>query len=180
MRRVIVSNVMSLDGFFEGPNKEFNWFVPDEEFFEYARKMLRAVDTLLFGRVTYQHMAAYWPHAPADEIADKMNNLPKVVFSETLQNAEWNHSRLVRGDAAKEVARVKKLSGGDLLILGSAALASSLLQARMIDEYRIIIDPILLGAGNPLFQTIKGKLKLKLLGTQTLGSGVVILSYGPV
>lgn len=80
MRRVVVSNLMSLDGFFEGPNKEFNWFVPGQEFLEYASKLLCSVDTILFGRTTYLHMAAYWPQAPTDEIAVKMNGLPKVVF----------------------------------------------------------------------------------------------------
>jgi dihydrofolate reductase len=89
MRKVIVSNLMSLDGFFEGPNHELDWFVVDEEFFEYARDMLRGVDTILFGRKTYQHMADYWPSAPAEEIADQMNNLPKIVFSRTLESAEW-------------------------------------------------------------------------------------------
>ncbi len=180
MRRVIVSNLMSLDGFFEGPNKEFDWFVPDEGFLEYARKLLRSVDTILFGRTTYLHMAAYWPHAAADEIADKMNHLPKVVFSKALQKVEWNHSRLVHGDAAEEVLKLKQMPGGDMVILGSAALASSLLQAGLIDEYRIIIDPILIGAGHPLFQNIKEKLRLKLISTQTLSSGVVILSYARV
>ena len=178
MRRVIVSNLMSLDGFFEGPNKEFDWFVPDEDFLEYARKLLRSVDTILFGRITYLHMAAYWPQARPDEIADKMNGLSKVIFSKTLEKALWSNSRLVRTDAAEEVAKLKKAQGEDIVIFGSAKLASSLLQAGQVDEYRVIIDPILLGSGNSLFPNIKEKLKLKLLGTQTLPSGVVILSYG--
>ena len=177
MRRVIVSNLMSLDGFFEGPDKEFNWFVPDEDFLQYAKKLLRSVDTILFGRITYLHMAAYWPQAAPDEIADKMNGLTKVVFSKTLEKAEWRNSRLVRADAAEEVAKLKKAPGGDVVIFGSAELASSLLRSGQIDEYRVIIDPILLGAGNPLFSKIRARLKMKLLDTQTLCSGVVILSY---
>jgi dihydrofolate reductase len=180
MRKVIVSNVMSLDGFFEGPSKKLDWFAPDEEFFEYARKLLRSVDTILFGRTTYEHMAGYWPNAPADEIADKMNHLPKVVFSRTLHAADWGNSRLVRGDAAEEVAKLKQMPGEDMVIFGSAILASSLLQAGLIDEYRIILSPVLIGAGNPLFQNTREKLQMKLSRTQTLGSGVVILSYcGP-
>lgn len=178
MRRVIVSNLMSLDGYFERPNKEFDWFVPDEDFLDYAKKLLRSVDTILFGRVTYLHMAAYWPKAAPDEIAGKMNSLPKVVFSRTLEKADWNNSRLVRTDAAGEVAKRKEAPGGDMVIFGSAELASSLLQAGQIDEYRVILDPVLLGAGNSLFPNIKKKLKLRLLGTETLRSGVVILSYG--
>ncbi len=178
MRRVIASNLMSLDGYFERPNKEFNWFVPDEDFLEYAKKLLRSVDTILFGRITYLHMAAYWPQAAPDEIARKMNGLSKVVFSKTLEKAEWSNSRLVHGDAAQEVAKMKKAAGGDIVIFGSAQLAASLLEAGQIDEYRVIIDPILLGAGNLLFANIKQTIKLNLLGTQTLRSGVVILSYG--
>lgn len=177
MRKVIVSNLMSLDGFFEGPNKELDWFIIDEEFFEYARTLLRPVDTILFGRRTYEHMAGYWPHAPSDEIADKMNSLPKIVFSATLKEAEWKNSRIVCGNAAEELAKLKQMSGGDMVLLGSAAFASSLLQAGLIDEYRVILIPIVLGSGNPLFQNIKARLKLKLLRTQTFSSGVVVLSY---
>jgi dihydrofolate reductase len=177
MRRVIVSNVMSLDGFFEGPNKEMDWIIVDEEFFAYAREMLRAADTLLFGRTTYLHMAGYWPFAPKDEIADHMNHLAKVVFSRTLEKAEWNNSRLVKGDAAEEVLRLKQQPGKDIVILGSATLASFLLQRVLIDEYRVILNPVLIGAGNPLFQGIKQTLRLRLQQTKLLASGVAVLYY---
>jgi dihydrofolate reductase len=179
IRKVIVSNLMSLDGFFEGPNQELDWFVLDEAFFEYARDLLRSVDTILFGRSTYQHMANYWPSAPADEIADKMNGLPKVVFSRTLKAVEWNNSRLVRGGAVDEVRKLKQAPGGDMVILGSATLASSLLQAGLIDEYRVILNPVLIGGGRPLFPEITARLKLRLSGTQTFPSGVVMLCYTP-
>jgi dihydrofolate reductase len=175
MRRIIVSNLMSLDGFFEGPNHELDWFVVDEEFFEYARDMLRSVDTILFGRKTYQHMANYWPSAPAEEIADQMNNLPKIVFSGTLQSAEWKNSILVKSDAAAEILRLKQLPGKDMVILGSASLASFLLQRGLIDEYRVILNPVFLGSGRPLFQDVKQRLRLKLSRTKLFGSGVVVL-----
>jgi dihydrofolate reductase len=177
MRRLFVSNVMSLDGFFEGPNGEFDWPVVEEEFFGYAREMLRSVDTILFGRLTYLHMAAYWPGAPRDEIAEQMNNLPKVVFSRTLERAEWKNSRLVQGDAAAEVTRLKRESGKDLVILGSASLASSLLQANLIDEYRVILEPVVLGSGHPLFKSIPKRIQMKLTGIRTLKTGVVVLYY---
>jgi dihydrofolate reductase len=177
MRRLFVSNVMSLDGFFEGPNGEFDWPVVEEEFFAYAREMLRGVDTILFGRRTYLHMAAYWPTAPRDEIADQMNSLRKVVFSRTLERAEWKNSHLVRGDAAAEVATLKRESGKDLVILGSASLASSLLQANLIDEYRVILQPVLLGSGQPLFKSIGGRIRMKLTATRVLKTGVVVLYY---
>jgi dihydrofolate reductase len=177
MRKVIVSNLMSLDGFFEGPNHELDWFVVDEEFFAYARDMLRGVDTILFGRKTYQHMADYWPSAPAEEIADQMNNLPKIVFSRTLESAEWQNSTLVKNDAVAEISKLKQLPGKDMVILGSASLASFLLQRGLIDEYRVILNPVLLGSGNPLFQDVKQRLRLKLSRTEWFGSGVVVLYY---
>jgi len=177
MRKVIVSNLMTLDGFFESESKELDWCLVDEEFFEYARDMLRSADTLVFGRATYQHMANYWPTAPPDEIESQMNNLPKIVFSRTLQKTEWKNSRLVKGDAAEEIARLKQPPGKDMVILGSAVLASSLLGGGLIDEYRVILNPVLIGRGNPLFQGIKEKLCLKLSKTKLLASGVVILYY---
>ena len=174
----MVSNLVSLDGFFEGTNKELDWFVLDEDFFEYSRELLRSVDTILFGRATYQHMASYWPSAPRDEIADKMNGLSKVVFSKTLPAAEWSNSRLVRDDAATEVARLKQLPDRDMVILGSAKLASSLLQAGLVDEYRVILNPVLLGEGGVLFPNIKERLKMRLFRTLSFRSGVVVLCYG--
>jgi len=177
VRKLIVSNVMSLDGFFEGPNKKFDWFVPDEEFLDYAKDLLRSVDTILFGRTTYEHMAAYWPSAPRDEIANAMNNLPKVVVSRTLKNVEWNNSRLIQGDVAEEFSKLKQMPGKDIVIFGSATLASSLLQLGLIDDYRVILSPILLGGGSPMFTNMKHRINLKLAGTTLLKSGVVVLYY---
>jgi dihydrofolate reductase len=177
MRRVIVSNVASLDGFFETPNRILDWVVVDEEFFDYARELLRGTDTLLFGRATYQHMAAHWPAAPADEITDKMNNLPKVVFSKTLQKVDWNNSRLARKDLREEVLELKKQPGKDIVIFGSSTLASPLLQMGFVDEYRIILQPVLLGSGSLLFKDITERIRMKLLSAKAFGSGVVLLRY---
>ena len=177
MRRLIVSNLMSLDGFFEGPKKELDWCVVDEEFLAYSREMLGSVDGILFGRATYEHMAGYWPSAPKDEIAEKMNGLPKIVFSRTLAKAEWNNSRLIKNNVAQEVAKLKQHPGKDLVILGSATLASFLLQEGLIDEYRVILNPVLLGGGNPLFKGIKQRLRLNLQKTKLFGSGVIVLYY---
>ena len=177
MRRVIVSNVASLDGFFETLDKKLDWVVTDAEFFDYAKAMLRAADTLLFGRATYEHMANYWPTAPADEIAEKMNNLPKIVFSRTLQKVTWNNSRLARENPREEVSKLKIQSGRDIVVLGSATVASSLLLAGLVDEYRMILQPVLIGRGNPLFKDITERMQLKLIGARTFGSGVVLMSY---
>lgn len=177
MRKVIVSNVASLDGFFETPDKKLDWVVTDAQFFDYAKDLLRTVDTLLFGRLTYQHMASYWPTAPVDEIADKMNNLPKIVFSTTLEKADWNNSRLVRNNIQEEVAKLKQQPGKDMVVFGSATVASLLLQLGLVDEYRVILQPVLLGRGNPLFRDITERIQLKLISARPFGSGVVLLNY---
>jgi dihydrofolate reductase len=177
MRRVIVSNVASLDGFFETPDKKLDWVVTDAEFFDYAKGMLRGADTLLFGRATYEHMAKHWPTAPADDIADKMNSLPKLVFSRTLLKVEWNNSRLAEKNPQEEVSKLREQPGKDMVVLGSATVASSLLQAGLVDEYRVILQPVLIGRGNPLFKDITEKVQLKLINAGTFGSGVVLLSY---
>jgi dihydrofolate reductase len=177
MRKVIVSNLASVDGFFEGPNKELDWHVVDEEFHAYAKDMLRKADTLLFGAATYEVMAAYWPTAPSDEIADKMNNLRKIVFSKTLKKVTWNNSRLVSSNIREEVSKLKQQPGKDIVILGSAQLASFLLPLGLIDEYRVILNPVLLGGGKPLFHGITERIRLKLITTKVFGSGVVLLGY---
>ena len=188
MRKVILSNSVTLDGFFEGPNKELDWHIVDEEAKEYAKDLLSNVDTLLFGRVTYQLMADYWPAAATNpstpksdlEIADKMNNLPKIVFSKTLQEVKWNNSRLVKENIAEEISKMKQQPGKDMVIFGSGTIVSTFMQHGLIDEYRIIVNRIVLGNGKPLFKGINDKQNLKLLKTRVFGSGVVILYYQPM
>ncbi len=179
MRKLFVSNLMSLDGFFETIDHKLDWFVVDDEFFDYADDMLRSVDLILFGRKTYAHMTAFWPTAPRDRIADQMNGLAKIVFSKKLARADWQNTRLVRDNAADEVARLKQQPGKDMVILGSAMLASSLLEQGLIDEYRIILNPVLLGQGNPLFKDVRHKIALQLSDARSFRSGVNILYYQP-
>ena len=188
MRKVILSNNVTLDGFFEGPNKELDWHIVDEEGKEYAIDLLGNVDALLFGRVTYQLMADYWPAAATNpstpksdlEIADKMNNLPKIVFSKTLQEVKWNNSSLVKENIVEEISKMKQQTGKDMVIFGSGSIVSIFMQHGLIDEYRIIVNPVVLGSGKPLFKGINEKHNLKLLKTEVLGSGVVILYYQPI
>jgi dihydrofolate reductase len=187
MRKVILSNSVTLDGFFEGPNKELDWHIVDEEVKQYANDLLSNVDALLFGRVTYQLMADYWPAAATNpstsksdlEIADKMNNLPKIVFSKTLQQVEWNNSRLVKDNIAQEISKMKQQSGKDMVIFGSGTIVPTFMQHGLIDEYRIIVNPVVLGNGKPLFKGINDKQNLKLLKTRLFDSGIVILFYEP-
>lgn len=184
MRKIIVSNLASLDGFVEGPNRELDWHTVDEEFFAYARELLGSVDALLFGRVTYQMMESYWTTATDEDrfITEKMNSLPKLVFSRTLKSApwgKWNNARLVGTDFAAEVKQLKQQPGKDVVIFGSAGLISSLAPLGLIDEYRVFVNPVILGQGNPLFKGIPERIKLKLLKTREFKSGMVMLSYQP-
>jgi dihydrofolate reductase len=145
--------------------------------------VLGAVDILLFGRVTYQLMADYWPSPAALQddpvIAGWMNRLPKVVFSRTLKSVEWENSRLVSDDPAQEVARLKAQPGKDMILFGSSNLSVTLAQRGLIDEYRMMVAPIFLGDGKALLHGIPERLKLKLIDTRTFDSGVVMLSYQP-
>jgi len=187
MRKVLLSNLVTLDGFFAGPNGELDWHVVDEEFNKYAIDLLSKVDALLFGRVTYQLMADYWPAAATNpstskndlEIADKMNNLSKIVFSKTLQEVKWNNSRLVKENIAEEISKMKQQPGKDMVIFGSGSIVSTLMQHGLIDEYRIIVNHVVLGNGKPLFKGINGKQNLKLLNTKVFDSGIIILFYEP-
>lgn len=183
MRKVFLFNMTTLDGFFKGPNQDISWHNVDEEFNEFAIEQLNEIGTLLFGRVTYQVMASYWPtefaisNDPA--VAGLMNSLPKIVFSRTLDQAEWNNSRLVKENVAEEVLKLKQQSGKDIAIFGSSDLAVTLAKHGLIDEYRIIVNPVFLGSGTSLLKGIKDRLKLKLLKAKTFESGNVLLYYAP-
>ncbi len=179
MRKVFLFMMVSLDGFFEGPNHELDWHNVDEEFNKFATDQLNGVDVLLFGRKTYELMAGYWPTAKEDDpaVAEKMNNLPKIVFSRSLMGAKWNNSRLVKENIAEEITKIKQHSGKDMAIFGSSGLCVSLIQLGLIDEFRIMVNPVVLGKGNTLFGGIAHKLSLELLRTKTFSSGNVLLYY---
>jgi dihydrofolate reductase len=183
MRKIIASNCISIDGFIEGPNKEIDWFVWDEDMENYSKNMLNSVDSILFGRVTYALMAGFWPTTAAVNedpvITEAMNNLPKIVFSKTLEKVEWNNSRLIKDNIKEEVIKLKQKPGKDIVIFGSGILVSSFAQMGLIDEYRFIINPIILGKGNPQFKNINNRHHLKLLETKSFKCGNVILYYKP-
>jgi len=179
MRKVIFQMVVSLDGFFEGPNKELDWHVWDDEMEKYADDLLSTVDAILLERVAYQLFADYWASAK-DSITPKINNLPKIVFSKTLKKVEWKNSRLVKYNIAEEIQKLKQQPGKDLVQFGGAGIASTFIKLGLIDEYRIIVNPVVLGRGKPLFKDIKEKINLKLLKTMTFKCGNVILYYQPI
>ena len=183
MRKVFLFNMTTLDGYFEGPNQDISWHNVDEEFNEFAIEHLDEIGTLLFGRVTYQGMASYWPTEFAisndPEVAGRMNSLPKIVFSRTLDKAEWNNSKLVKENAVEEVSKLKQEPGKDIAIFGSSELAVTVAESGLIDEYRIIVNPVFLGGGTTMLNGIKEKLKLKLLHARVFKSGNVLLYYAP-
>jgi dihydrofolate reductase len=178
MRKLIMWNMITLDGFFEGPSHDIGWFVFDDELESYIHETQLASDTLLFGRVTYEMMAAYWPSAEG-QIADFMNSARKLVATRTLEKGEWNNTSLIRDNVPEEAARLKQEAGKDVFVFGSANLSSTLMSRGLFDEYRIAVNPVVLGSGTPLFKNGSDRLDLKLLETRPLKSGVVILHYAP-
>jgi len=173
--------MVTLDGFFAGPNGELDWFVWDEILKDYSISTLSVVDTLLFGRVTYELMAGYWPTATEEDpvIMKGMNTLPKIVFSRSLKGVDWNNTRLVREVVPEEIVKLKQQPGKDMVIYGSGSLVSAFAHLGLIDEYRFIVNPVVLGSGKPLFKGFKDKFNLKLLEARTLGSENVLLRYQP-
>ncbi len=184
MRNIIWFNMVTLDGFFEGPNREIDWHNVDKEFNEFAEQQLDSLDVLLFGRVTYEMMASYWPTETAITsdpiIAEKMNSKAKIVFSTTLEKADWNNTQLIKENIIKETSRLKQKTGRDMAIFGSANLAHSLLETGLIDEIRMMVNPIILRDGHPMFENGQEKLHLKLVNSRTFGNGNVLLIYQPV
>ena len=178
MRRLITWNMLSLDGFFAAPGGNLDWFVFEEELDRYIKDNQLASDTLLFGRVTYEGMAAYWTTADG-EIADFMNGAAKYVFSRTLEKADWRNTTLVKADAAETVLRLKSEPGKDIFVFGSANFTTTLMRHKLVDEYRIGLNPVILGKGIPLFKEGIEPVKLRLTLTRPLKSGVVILHYEP-
>lgn len=178
MRKVIYSMVTSLDGFIEDAHGGIDWHIFDREMEAYMARFLDRIDTLLFGRVTYQMLASYWPEATDNDpgLTERMNNLPKQVFSNTLNPSDWN-ATLVKGDLVTEMQAAKQKTGKDMVIFGGPNLASSFIQHKLIDEYHIIVNPVVLGSGKPLFQGVEAPLPLALIQTQTFACGNVILRY---
>jgi dihydrofolate reductase len=182
LSKLIMWNLISLDGFFEGTEPwSLDWFQSlfDDELQQHVLEQLHAAAALVFGRATYEGMAAYWPSA-SGEIADLMNRLPKVVFSRTLDRVEWQNASLVKSGVGPEIRRLKSLDQGQIYVFGSADLSATLMREGLFDEYRICIVPVVLGNGKPLFGRNTGRRKLKLLEARPLASGCVILRYTPM
>ena len=187
MRKLIVFNNVTLDGYFASMNGDISWAHKDNkdaEWNAFVADNANAGGLLLFGRITYELMAGYWPTPHAIQnypiVAERMNNLPKVVFSRTLDKASWNNTKLVKGGMAAEIRKMKKEPGEDMAILGSGSIVSQLAQEGLIDEYQIVVNPVVLGKGRTMFHGIKEKLTMKLTKTRTFGNGNVLLCYEPM
>jgi dihydrofolate reductase len=185
MRKVVAFEQVSLDGYFVDANGDMSWaHKQDAEWNAFAASNASGGGALLFGRVTYELMASFWPTPAAKDrapvVAEGMNNLPKVVFSRTLEQASWKNTKLVKGDVAVEVRNMKHEPGPDMAILGSGSIVSQLAQAGLIDEFQIVVNPIVLGKGRTLFDGVTQKLPLKLINTRAFGNGNVVLYYEPM
>jgi dihydrofolate reductase len=184
MRNLVMFNLMTLDGHFEGPDRDIGWHSVDGEFNEHVlSELFPCTDLLLFGRVTYELMAGFWPTPEAVKndpiVAGKMNSLQKIVFSRTLNRAAWNNTRLVKENLEEEVRKLKEQPGKGIVLLGSGTIVPQLAQAGLIDEYRIMLNPVVLGAGTPLFKGLGRRLDLQLLSARTFRNGNVLLRYRP-
>lgn len=184
MGRLTVFNFVTLNGYFQGPDGDISWHRHGAEESAYAAEGLGSGSVLLFGRVTYQMMASYWPTPMALKdspvVAEGINSAEKIVFSRTLKKAEWNNTRLVKDNIVKAIRNMKETSKKDLTVLGSGSIVSQFADEGLVDEYSIMVDPVALGDGTPIFKGVKHKLDLKLTGTKTFKSGVVLLSYKPL
>ncbi|MBT2459220.1 dihydrofolate reductase family protein [Streptomyces sp. ISL-86] len=183
MRKIILMMSMSLDGFIEGPERQIDWHLVDDELHRHFNEELRSFGGFLNGRVTYELMAGFWPTADADpeitgpmaEFAGIWRDMPKYVYSRTLREAGWN-STIVRDVVPSEVAAIKAAPGGDLALSG-ADLAAEFLRHDLVDAYRIYVHPVRIGRGKPLFPPVGGPAPLRLEGTHAFGNGVVLLRY---
>ncbi len=183
MRKIVAFIVQTVDGYYEGPNGEFDWPNIDEEFKEFSVEHTASFDALLFGRNTYEGMAAYWTSDEAarfdPEITRLMNDTPKIVFSTTLEQADWQGTRLIRENVDEEVEKLKAADGRDVAIFGSIELTRRLLEAGHVDELRLMIHPILLGAGHSLVHGLSARVSLRLTDARVFRSGNVLLTYEP-
>jgi len=184
MRKLSVFNQVTLDGYFAGVGGDIGWAHRDDrdaEWDAFVAENARSGGTLLFGRVTYELMAGYWPSKQAIEanpvVAERMNSLPKIVFSKTLTRAAWKNTKVVKGSLPAAIRKMKKEPGKDMAILGSGSIVAQLAQEGLIDEYKIVVNPVVLGQGRTMFSGIEEKLGLKLTKTRPFRNGNVLLCY---
>ncbi|MEW6511805.1 MAG: dihydrofolate reductase family protein [Bacteroidota bacterium] len=184
MRMLTAFTFVTLNGFFKGPGEDTTWHHHGKEEAKFSEQSLRRGNILLFGRKTYEMMAAFWPTPMAKEafpkVADGMNKAEKLVFSRTMKNAEWHNTRVVGKNLIEAVRGLKRTAKKDMTILGSGSLVAQLAQEGLIDEYEILVDPIAIGNGTPLFKDMTNRLDLKLSRLKQFKSGAVLLRFHPL
>ena len=187
MRKLIVFNNVTLDGYFAGENGDISWAEggnDDAEYDAFVAGNASGGGELVLGRITYELMASFWPTPAAIEsmpvVAKGINSMPKVVFSRTLDRASWNNTRLAKGDLAAEIRKMKQEPGEGMAILGSGSIVAQLAQAGLIDEYQVVVNPVVLGKGRTMFDGIKERLTLKLTQTRVFRNGKIYLCYEPM
>lgn len=167
--------MVSVDGFIETPGEDINWHNWDEEMNAYMMSFFDTVDTFIYGRKSYELMIKYWPSETGD-FADRMNETPKIIFSRNLKNVSWN-SRLIKEFVREEMEEIKQQPGKDIVLFAGADIASSFIKNGLIDEYRLIVNPVALGEGTPLFKNLENHLKLNLLSSKSFKCGNILSIY---
>lgn len=183
MRKLSVFNSVTLDGYFTDKNGDMSWAhkQDDPEWNAFTAENAKSGGELLFGRVTYDLMASFWPTPAAAkmaaEVAENINKAPKVVFSKKMDQALWNNTRIIKGDLAEEIRTLKEAPGDDLVLMGSGSIISQIALANVIDEYQLVVNPIVLGKGRTMFDGIEDKLNLNLATTRVFQNGNVLMVY---
>jgi len=190
MRKIIVTEFYTLDGMMSDPKDEMDWVLNtfNDEMGKYEGEVYDGADTLLLGRVTYKIFAGYWPHAaenpatsPGDvEMSRKINAITKIVFSRTMDGTSWQNSQLLKEIDPQEIAAMKQRPGKNILVVGSANIVQQLADLGLVDEYHLLLHPVVLGVGKPLFKNAKQRHDLQLLGSRDFGNGVLLLTYRPI
>ena len=184
MGKLMVYNFVSANGYFKGPHDDISWAhqTPSQEESDFASENAQGGATLLFGRKTYEMMVSYWPTPQAKKnnpgVAEGMNKAEKIVFSSTLKKADWNNTRIVSDNIEEEVKKLKQ-SGKDITILGSGSIVNQLAEARLIDEFQVMVHPVAIGNGTAFLKDIHKKIDLELTKTRSFKSGIVLLCYQP-
>jgi len=186
MRKIILSTPITVDGFIEGPHRELDWVVADDELHDFYTQLLLSGDLLLYGRVTYELMASYWPKANSDpratdsmkRFAETLNPMRKIVFSKTLESADWN-TQLIHSFVPEEIQAMKTQPGGNILLSGGATMAQAFIKHGLVDEYQLVVQPVAIGEGKALFGGLAYMHKLDFQWSRKFHSGAVVLCYRP-
>ncbi len=183
MGKLISFTFITLNGFFKGLNEDVTWHIHGGEEAEYSAENLKSGNTLLFGRVTYEMMATFWPTPMAfelfPEVAQGLHDATKIVVSRTLTATNWANTKIMGGDLMEEVPQLKQSSASDITLLGSGSILTQLLEARLVDELQIMLDPVVIGQGTPIFDQLNPKVELTLIKNRPFKNGVMLLYYKP-